>query len=140
MSLRCATLGSRFELALQALGKSRKDVAKATETTVGFVGFVARGEKVPGGAFLGLLQKELDVSVDWLLNGTGRIFSSWAYLDEQETGRLTWQIWFAGLTGSPASWGQARKDVQASIRKGRARMLVQSRHLLRHPPPDLTLG
>lgn len=66
-----AGFGQRVGEVVRSVGLTQAQFAARLNTSTSFVSDVIRGLKRPGWEFLAKLKEELDVSIDWLIDGTG---------------------------------------------------------------------
>lgn len=69
------TIPNRFKLLLETKGFKQADLARILGKSKGNIGDFIRGKSKPSAEFLSLLAEKLDVNINWLLTGKGKMFT-----------------------------------------------------------------
>ena len=67
-------IGSRFKLIRKEKSLTQKVFAETLSISPGYVSEIEKGKKIPGGEVLSSLKRIFQVDINWLLDGTGKMF------------------------------------------------------------------
>ena len=67
-------IGNRFKLIRKEKNLTQKVFAETLSISPGYVSEIEKGKKIPGGEVLSSLKRIFQVDINWLLDGTGKMF------------------------------------------------------------------